>query len=98
MKKSRSAYIREVMEKHPDWTNQTIADYCVRHGQDVNAGLVSSVRQYQKKHGKTAGRELPSETSDLTMPQLIAVTKIAKTVGGVRKLKPIVDLLCSLQE
>jgi hypothetical protein len=32
------------------------------------------------------------------MPQLVTVTKMAKAVGGVRKLKPIVDLLCSLQE
>ena len=98
MKGSRSEYVRTILAKHPDWTNKTVEDYCVRHGRDdINAALVATVRQHQKKLGKLQAAPTFEPTGS-NISELVAVVKLAKAVGGVRRLKPIVDLLCSLRE
>jgi hypothetical protein len=111
---SKSAWLRDIIAEHPDWTVATIRDYCERQGRPVSPALASKMKyrtgdakkQKYGRRGKNKAQGSPFDaikveqvpvSGNIAVNDLLEVGRAAKEVGGVPRLKAIVDALCACQ-
>jgi len=103
-KRSKTAIIKEALEKNPDATTAQIAEGLSKQG--INAQYVSTVKSKMKAEAtplmvtrgkKRAVKRTPKESSELvSVTDLVKVKKLVDELGGEEKVKEILDVVSKL--